>query len=582
MAINKERYTVDSFYGYNHGLRIRSGEFYDMKNLTSSYYPVLSPRHKRAGFPVGSDIHAVHSKEKILYVHSGALYYGGEKVEGFPELPSKYNNKRRIVSMGAYAVIFPDKLYINTADLNDYGSLERSFKTTKGTEVTYTLCTRTGENYENYTTSKKAPSEPENGDMWLDTSNTPHVLKKYDGNSSMWVSVATTYVKISTPGVGAALKEFDCVTISGSVVKDFNTEMIVWGCSDDYIIVVGIIDKAKTQTTVFEVNRKCPDMDYVCEGENRIWGCNSTLNEIYCCKLGDFKNWRCYMGLSSDSYAASVGSDGDFTGAIRYGSYTLFFKENCIHKVYGTNPPFEIATSYVRGVQKGSDRSLCVVNETLFYKSPTGICAYEGGAPVTISEGFGTLFYSKAVGGAYRDKYYVCLTNKKQRSLMVYDLNRGMWHKEDSINVLEMANNSSNLYMVVKNTDGKNALLVADYEEFYGTLEGEMSQPEIENQIEWEAVTGLFGLDIPENKYPNRIILRLSAEAESEVKVYIEYDSTNEWEFLEKITAQKTHGLALPITVNTRCDHFRLKFSGSGQIKLFSIVFNLETGGEIN
>jgi hypothetical protein len=37
---------VDTFLGYNHNLRIRENEFYDMKNLTSTYYPVLSPRTK--------------------------------------------------------------------------------------------------------------------------------------------------------------------------------------------------------------------------------------------------------------------------------------------------------------------------------------------------------------------------------------------------------------------------------------------------------------------------------------------------------------------------------------------------------
>lgn len=607
MAISKERYTVDKFYGYNHGLKIGSGEFYDMKNLTSSYFPVLSSRHRRAVFSVmDGDIHGLHSKEKLLYVSGGALYYGDEKVEGFPTLSDEYNFMRRIVSMGAYAVIFPDKLYINTADLSDYGSIDACYSTDK--QVLYTMCELSGEEYSDYTVGETAPEEPAGGDMWLDTSDSPHILKKYYDESSMWVSVSTTYVKISAPGIGANFAEYDCVTISGSVIEDFNTDMIVWGCEDNYIIVAGLIDEAIGQIGDFEVNRKCPDMDYVCTGENRIWGCNSELNEIYCCKLGDFKNWRCYMGLSSDSYTVSVGSDGDFTGAIRYGSYTLFFKENCIHKVYGTNPPFEIATSYVRGVQKGSDRSLCVVNETLFYKSPTGICAYEGGAPVTISDGFGTMCYDNAVGGSFRDKYYICLKTRTKGELFVYDLNRGLWHKEDEINVVEMANNNNNLYMLIEkeNKTGieyrpdvrpKNinipidgvldvlptrALYLADYDEAYGDFEGFFEMMEPEETVEWEAVSGLFGLDVPENKYPNRIILRLSVEEGAEVNVSIEYDSTGEWEFLENIKAQKTHGLALPITVNTRCDHFRLKFSGSGQMKLFSIVFNLETGGEIN
>ena len=41
------REMIDVFGGYNHNLRIGEGEFYDMKNLTSSDYPVLSPRPQR-------------------------------------------------------------------------------------------------------------------------------------------------------------------------------------------------------------------------------------------------------------------------------------------------------------------------------------------------------------------------------------------------------------------------------------------------------------------------------------------------------------------------------------------------------
>ena len=576
----KTRYTVDTFQGYNHGLKINAGEFYDMKNLTSSYCPVLSPRHKRAEFNVKGDVHSLYSKEKLLYVQNGELYYGGEKIDGFPYLYPKYNDVRHMVSMGAYVVIFPDKVYLNTADLSDYGSIEAHFSTEEGTNVDYTLCMLTGENYENYSTGAVAPEEAENGSLWLDTSDTPHVLKKYSETDSMWVSLATTYVKITSPNIGKSFKEYDCVTISGSVVEDFNTDMIIWGCGDDYIIVAGIIDEMKTQNTAFAVDRNCPDMDFVCQGENRIWGCNSKLNEIYCCKLGDFKNWRCYMGHASDSYAVTVGSDGDFTGAIRYGCYTLFFKENCIHKVYGTNPPFEVGTNYVRGVQKGSDKSLCVVNETLFYKSPTGICAYEGGSPVTISDNFGTLYYDKAVGGAFRDKYYISMHNSGKRALFVYDLNRNMWHKEDDIEVLEMANNSSNLYMTVK-TDEENKLVIADSEQAYGTFTGSLAGWSVEEAVEWEAVTGLIGLDVPEQKYVNRLICRLEISEGSTVNVFVEYNSTGEWKHLKSISSQKTYGIAFPISPDCRCDHIRLKLTGAGDVKIYSLTFNLESGSEL-
>ena len=74
-------------------------------------------------------------------------------------------------------------------------------------------------------------------------------------------------------------------------------------------------------------------MDFVIESGNRLWGCRygkalngETVNEIYASKLGDFRNWYCFAGISTDSYTASVGTDGAFTGAVTYMGRPIFFK----------------------------------------------------------------------------------------------------------------------------------------------------------------------------------------------------------------------------------------------------------------
>ena len=45
------RQMVDAFKGYNHNLRIGDGEFFDMKNMTSDHYPVLSPERIEVCMP---------------------------------------------------------------------------------------------------------------------------------------------------------------------------------------------------------------------------------------------------------------------------------------------------------------------------------------------------------------------------------------------------------------------------------------------------------------------------------------------------------------------------------------------------
>ena len=53
-----------------------------------------------------------------------------------------------------------------------------------------------------------------------------------------------------------------------------------------------------------------PDLDFICESENRLWGCSNETRTIYASALGDPTNFFSYQGLSTDSYAVAVGSEG--------------------------------------------------------------------------------------------------------------------------------------------------------------------------------------------------------------------------------------------------------------------------------
>ena len=59
---------VDVFRGYNHNLRIGDGEFFDMKNMTSDRYPVLSPREQRGVYASPSNPHGLIAKDSLCYI----------------------------------------------------------------------------------------------------------------------------------------------------------------------------------------------------------------------------------------------------------------------------------------------------------------------------------------------------------------------------------------------------------------------------------------------------------------------------------------------------------------------------------
>ena len=570
--LQASRDMVDAFGGYNHNLRIGNGEFYDMHNLSSDNYPVLSPRRPRGVYATPSIPQGMVSKDSLCYVDGGDFIINeyrvpmGLTVDGTP---------KTLISMGAYVIVMPDKKYINTADLSDYGAIEATVQTA-GT-VTFTLCKVDGVDYENAVTQSTAPTDPKNMDLWIDTSSVPHVLKQYSTTASMWSAIATTYVKISATGIGLPFAENDGVTIEGvesEALSDLNASMVVWARGDNYIVVSGILDQVTSQTASVTVSRKMPNMDFVIESGNRLWGCRygvalngEVVNEIYASKLGDFKNWNCYAGISTDSYAATVGTDGQFTGAIEHLGYPLFFKENCMHKVYGNYPAnYQIQATTCRGVQKGCDRSLAIVNEVLYYKSRSSVCAYDGSLPVEISSAFGDEYYDSAVAGALQNKYYISMSDMNNKwHLFVYDTTKGMWHREDDTQATCFCNCRGDLYYLDYATN--------QIKTVRGTGVTE-TKP-----INWYAVTGIIGTDSPDKKSVSRIDVRMSLKVGSRVSFFAEYDSSGEWEYLYSMDGVTLKTFAVPVRPK-RCDHLRLRIVGVGEAKIYSICKTIEQGSD--
>jgi len=578
--LQRSQEMISSFDGFDCNSVIPDNCFFDENNMGGEEFPLLAPRNKRAYFNVcGDRLHGLFSKNKVLYINNGVLYYGGEAVEGliFPDIAEE----RLFVSMGAKVLIFPDKVYLNTADLTDYGSLEARFETSEGTNVTCSLSKGDGDLYEDYIISSAEPEDAENGALWLDTSVSPNELKQYTESLGMWMPLAETYVRISCEGIGKSFEVYDGVELSGFENEALNGSHIIRDKGDGFITVTGIIPNTLTQTAPIKVSRELPQMDFICESGNRLWGCNSEKNEIYASKLGDPTNFNSFMGISTDSYTVSVGTDGEFTGAVAFRGYIIFFKEHCIHKIYGQNPPYTVNTSYIRGVQKGSEKSLCIVNETLYYKSPNGICAYEGGIPVDISKALGGKYYTRAVAGSKGDRYYICMTDKNgERVLFNYDESKNIWHKEDNTDVKEFATHNGNLYFigVIK---GEKRLCLADGENLYGNFTGELSGWFPEEDFDWSCETGLWGINIPENKYYSGIVIRAAGETGARINIDFQRNSNKKWERQLSISVDKTESFSLPFS-SPRCDHLKIRISGKGKVKIFSISRNIEVGSELN
>lgn len=364
----------------------------------------------------------------------------------------------------------------------------------------------------------------------------------------------------------------------------------------DYIVVDGFIaykhtgagggsTKSSYSTGDYDMSfeRKKPDFAFACESQNRIWSCSKDGHEIYASALGNPYNYYDFSGLATDSYAVNVGTEGKFTGCVNYLGQPLFFKENALHYISGSYPTNEgtldgmsyavTTTTDFKGVEAGSENSFAIIDNILYYKSAAGIVAFDGAATTVISDALGKERYKNAVAGAYKNKYYVSMQDSKgDYHMFVYDTSLGVWSREDNTEALQFIKvNNELLYADVTS---EKVMSVADTDVLHS------GSYTVEDDFDWQCITGNFGYSLPSNKYVSRLQLRIKMTDNSRAAVYIQYDSDGVWQRKGELVGRGIRTHLLPI-VPVRCDHMAIKIEGKGDVKVYSIAKILEEGGDV-
>lgn len=588
---------LDVFKGYNRNLRIAEGEFRDMENLSSECYPALSPRKRRRTLLDINNLSAMASPREgkltgMIYLNRhGLVYTQGANLYQFgvhnPFSEMELNDEtKRLIRFGDNVVIYPDMKYFSATYPSLWGIMGNTVEITEG-KVTFELCNAEGEAYEGATASDTAPESPANKELWIDTSETPHVLKQYAEATQKWAAVSATYVKISglRSGNGDPFEPNDGVTISGArgAAASLNGAAVLQSASSSAsVVVAGMLDATYTQDCAVDgpikIERTIPVMDFMVEAGNRLWGCRygvnskgEMVNEIYGSKLGDFRNWNCFMGISTDSWAASVGSPGAFTGAAVIDGNPVFYKENMKHTVWiSGSGAHQISSAPCSGVKQNCGGSVASIDGAAIYKSERGFCVDDGSGPVEIGKCFAGVDYSQAIGCAHGHKYYVSMKDAEENGhLFVYDADKGLWHRDDGLQAISFE--KVNFGVVAISEDGERII----------DLSGKyIEENKMETAVRWMAETGELELSSPASKYISRLTLRLSMEVGAKLTVYAQYDSEPEWTVLGSIQGTSLRSFSLPVYPR-RCDHLRLRFEGEGDAKLYSIAKTVAEGSEM-
>ena len=488
----------------------------------------------------------------LVYTTAEGIYLDGKGT--LTAIPGLSAGDKTLVNIGAYIVILPDWALINTADA------AKPVTMAKGTVLTGTLM--------EYNSNITKPSVS--------------IFKRF------YVDAPTAEVTASGLAVGDSVKlswtygkrkMSRQVTINSIGVEDYTASGMTSICFDT-------AEMSNTQWFYAEnrametfriihitgatIQRVMPDLDYVVEYNNRLWGCSSKNHEIYCSKLGEPLVWGAYSGISTDSWAATVGTDGDFTGACVFNGCVLFFKEDCVHSVYGTKASnFTITTYTVRGVQKGSAKSLCISEGLLYYKAPEGIFTFNGSASSRFDGKLCVDRDSRTACGTADDRYIVMAMS--DGTVFYYDKLHSVWYTRTLPNVISMHNFSGSLYAITKDSNKamQKVMLTTDV-----GMSGRMAE------TAFEAVTGelcrgeLTATSSYSRKAMHTVIKKLTMSVEEwhqrgvssvQFTVSVQYDG-GDWQTVYSYdgTAEEADNNVVTLipTIPMRCQRLRIKISG--------------------
>jgi hypothetical protein len=504
---------------------------------------------------------------------------------------------RQLVFLGGWVCVFPDGKYANTVRLRqgqpmaegeDWGTIAQRNCFEEGGTL-FTPCDADG-TPRTVVWSDTAPAQG----CWVDTSEETPTLRAWSQSQGLWVDLVP-YVKCEIPGIAKGLRAGDSVVLDGRFDSnqggEAQTENVWTGTKvlaaawhdpgsdtrpegrNDYVVIPGLLPEAyEIELTWHDrgwlsAARPMPEMDFVVEAGNRLWGCRcgGGINELYGSKLGDFRNWLSFEGLSTDSYRVTRGHDGPYTGAAVLGGCPLFFRADCLEKLYpSAGGDHGVVTVSLEGIEAGSAASAVVIRDRLFYKSPGGICCYNGTLPARVSKALGAVSYHAAAAGARGSRYYVSMLDAENRpNLFVLDTETGLWYREDDCRFAAAYSQGEHLWLLPR--PGCPLLCV-----------GEATDS---RNVVWWAETG----DLAPRMAVRRCVTRMQVTAKldpgSELRVYLSYDG-GAWLRKGELKGNELKSVTFPVLAR-RCGRLRLRLEGLGGMELHSLSWLTEPGSDV-
>ena len=315
---------------------------------------------------------------------------------------------------------------------------------------------------------------------------------------------------------------------------------------------------AGTQTASITVQRAVPNLDYICSGENRLWGVSNADRMVFSSSLGLPMAFFDYSETANDSYYLAFETKGDFTGICSYSGDILCWKENLLHRIYGDYPAVYYMNTYdIRGVMAGAHKSLCIINEVLYYLSRDGVMAYTGSTPELLSYALGDAPRTFVGAGSDGRLYHLCVLEDGEFLHLIYDPVNSLWLCEGTEQATAFALTESSFYVLA----GGKAYLCNQA-----------------GAVEWSAELNPMDEGTHGRKDYKWLYLRYADASSTVLTAEIRTDG-GAWKSVYTGTLTGAGTVRIPLAP-MRCDRISLRLSGAGPLKLLSLRRDYHAGSE--
>lgn len=608
----KQSYQAE-FGGLHHRKGASDGELYDMRNMTSDHYPVLSPREKRrlvASYDKVFGVYCYGADTFIAATKNGdtGLYKDGQK------LLSLTPDEKQMDVCSKKLCIFPDKVYydLNTGESGSMGVTVGPVAATFRSGELNGSAVKNNEIYvqgADFSVFKAGDSVTISGCTVVEANNKTMIVREVHGDRLEFSEYALTMdiaeyeftltedlpkdktgMLATVPVYGFYHKtEPVMFSLDGISVDVAKGGILYWEVGAEKVYYspysegsygqaysVNVLDPELNSITkelpftpiykkeheeTITIERVIPDFDFILQVNNRLWGAKG--DTVWGSKLGDPTNWNNFEGIATDSYSVELGSAGDITGIANYNGYPTFFKDDGIYKLYGAYPSaFQLYATATNGVKTECGKSIAKIGDALFYVSKNGVMMYAGGVPTYIGNELGVRI-ATAVGGTDGRKYYLSADTDEGRKLYVYDTFLNLWHIEDELDAVAMSYGNE---LVAGAEDGRVMTLG-------------FSENATEDDLDWEVRFADAVVGSPNKKGVQEAIVRADCSGGGWCEVFVLFDGTEEVH-MGSIGKEGKHSVMLPIILR-RGDHFAIILRGHGIVDIYGLSYKYYHGSEM-